>query len=211
MSPYERINAYRGTGRPPVRRSPLRRTPWGRRVSAALPWVFVLGIAVGSTLPIRQWVPQWMPWPSTWSSHWSLNRSRDSDVIWQRAGTPDSRHSVDVLRTIDGDTFEARVHLAPGPDLYTRVRLRGIDAPELKASCARELQMAEAATVALRDLLGQGDVAIYNVGPDKYQGRVVADVATRKTDNVSAALLAAGHARTYNGGHRFGWCGYFAR
>ncbi|WP_456751402.1 MULTISPECIES: thermonuclease family protein [unclassified Bradyrhizobium] len=202
MSPYERINPYRGTGRPPFRRS-----PWGRRVSAALPWVFVLGIAVGSTLPIRQYVPQWMPLPS----HWSLNRSRDAEMIRQRAGAPDARHAVDVIRTIDGDTFEARVHLTPGPDLYTRVRLRGIDAPELKASCARELQMAQAATVALRDLLGQGDVAIYNVGPDKYQGRVVADVATKKTDNVSAAMLAAGHARAYNGGHRFGWCGYFAR
>jgi endonuclease YncB( thermonuclease family) len=167
--------------------------------------VFVLGIAVGSMLPIRQWVPQWVP------SHWSLNRSRDTDVIWQRAGAPDARHSVDVVRTIDGDTFEARVHLAPGPDLYTRVRLRGIDAPELKASCQRELQMAEAATVALRDLLGQGDVAIYNIGPDKYQGRVVADVATRKTDNVSSALLAGGYARAYNGGHRFGWCANAAR
>lgn len=75
MSPYERINPYRGTGRPPFRRS-----PWGRRVSAALPWVFVLGIAVGSMLPIRQWVPQWVP------SHWPLNRSHDTDVIWQRAG-----------------------------------------------------------------------------------------------------------------------------
>ena len=202
MSPYERINPYRGTGRPPFRRS-----PWGRRVSAALPWVFVLGIAVGSMLPIRRWVPQWVPLPS----HWSLSRSRDAEMIWQRGGAPDARHAVDVIRTIDGDTFEARVNLAPGPDLYTRVRLRGIDAPELKASCARELQMAQAATVALRDLLGQGDVAIYNIGPDKYQGRVVADVATKKTDNVSAALLAAGHARAYNGGHRFGWCGNFAR
>ncbi|PAY09451.1 nuclease [Bradyrhizobium sp. UFLA03-84] len=169
--------------------------------------MFVLGIAVGSMLPIRRWVPEWVPL----QSHWSLNRSRDADMIRQRAGAPDVRHAVDVVRTIDGDTFEARVHLAPGPDLYTRVRLRGIDAPELKASCARELQMAQAATVALRDLLGQGEVAIYNIGPDKYQGRVVADVATKKTDNVSAALLAAGHARAYNGGHRFGWCGYFGR
>lgn len=202
MPPYERTNASRAQGRPPFSRSPL-----GRRFSTALPWVFVLGIAAGSMLPIRRWAPEWVPLPS----HWSLSRSRDADVIRQRAGAPDVRHAVDVVRTIDGDTFEARVHLAPGPDLYTRVRLRGIDAPELKASCVRELQMAQAATVALRDLLGQGDVTIYNIGPDKYQGRVVADVATKKTDNVSAALLAAGHARAYNGGHRFGWCGYFGR
>ena len=98
------------------------------------------------------------------------------------------------------------MHLAPGQDVTTRVRLRGIDAPELKAACAEELRMAEAATSALRDLLGQGEVAIYNIGPDKYQGRVVADVATKRTGNVSAALLTAGHVRSYNGGHRNGWC-----
>ncbi|MBR0692543.1 thermonuclease family protein [Bradyrhizobium lablabi] len=147
-------------------------------------------------LPIRHWV------------HWPLphGRLQDTDVIWQRAGAPDVRHPVDVIRTIDGDTFEARVHVSPGLALTTRVRLRGIDAPELKASCRRELQMAEAATIALRELLGQGDVAIFNIGPDKYQGRVVADVVTTRTANVSAAMLAAGYARAYGGGHRGGWC-----
>lgn len=159
--------------------------------------MFVLGIAAGSMLPIRQWVH--------WPSHWPSGRSQDTDVIWQRAGTSDARLSIDVIRTIDGDTFEARVHLPQGEDVTARVRLRGIDAPELKASCARELRMAEAATSALRDLLRQGDVAIYNIGPDKY-GRVLADVATKRTDSVSAAMLATGQARAYNGGHRFGWC-----
>lgn len=193
MSPYERIITHRASGRPPFGRS-----PWGRRFSKALPWVFVLGMAAGTMLPIRQWVR--LPLP-----HWD-SRSRETDAIWKRAGAPDARHRADVIRTIDGDTFEARVHVWPDLDLTTHVRLRGIDAPELKASCPQELQMAQAATVALRDLLRQGDVAIYNVGPDKYQGRVVADVATGKTDNVSAALLAGGYARAYSGGHRSGWC-----
>ena len=132
--------------------------------------------------------------------------ARDAETIWKRAGNPDVRHPVDVIRTVDGDTFEARVHLEPGLDLNTRVRLRGIDAPELKAACPQELQMAEAASAALRGLLGEGEVTISNIGPDKYSGRVVADVATRKTASVSAALLAAGHARSYSGGHRNGWC-----
>jgi endonuclease YncB( thermonuclease family) len=66
--------------------------------------------------------------------------------------------------------------------------------------------MAEAATVALRALLGDGGVTIANIGPDKYAGRVVAEVATRRTGNVSAALLASGHVRSYGGGHRNGWC-----
>jgi endonuclease YncB( thermonuclease family) len=145
-------------------------------------------------LPVRDWVRR------------SLPSSTDAETIWKRAGNPDTRHAVDVIRTIDGDTFEARVHLEPGLDLNTRVRLRGIDAPELKASCPQELQMAEAATGALRALLGEGDVRIFNIGPDKYSGRVVADVETRRTGNVSTAMLAAGHARRYGGGHRNGWC-----
>jgi micrococcal nuclease len=47
---------------------------------------------------------------------------------------------------------------------------------------------------------------IFNIGPDKYNGRVVADAATRTTPNVSAALIAAGHGRPYGGGRRAGWC-----
>ncbi len=105
--------------------------------------------------------------------------SQEFETIWRPAGNLDRHRAADVIRTIDGDTFEARVHLAPGQDVMTRVRLRGIDAPELKAACPEELRLAEAATDALRNLLRQGEVAIYNIGPDKYQGRVVADVATR--------------------------------
>jgi endonuclease YncB( thermonuclease family) len=66
--------------------------------------------------------------------------------------------------------------------------------------------MAEAAAGALRSLLGQGDVAISNIGPDKYGGRVVADVETRRAGNVATAMIAAGHGRSYGGGHRNGWC-----
>ena len=173
-----------------------------RRFSAALPWVFILGVAVAAMTPVRHWVH----WPRPGSEQADSPAARDAETIWKRAGNPDVHHPVDVIRTVDGDTFEARVHLSPGLDLNTRVRLRGIDAPELKAACPEELQMAEAASTALRGLLGEGGVTIFNIGPDKYSGRVVADVATKKTGSVSAALLAAGHARSYGGGHRNGWC-----
>ena len=188
MPPYERINAYQ-------RRSPARRF-----ISAALPWVFVACVVAATNLPVRRWVN----WP--WSHSIDSQAARDAEMVWKRSASPDVRHAVDVIRTIDGDTFEARVHLEPGLDLNTRVRLRGIDAPELKASCALELQMAEKATGALRALLGEGGVTIFNIGPDKYAGRVVADVATRRTGNVSTAMLTAGYVRSYGGGHRNGWC-----
>ena len=166
--------------------------------SAALPWLFVVAVVAGTMLPLRHW--------AHWPAPASTQAARDSETIWKRAGNPDVRHPVDVIRTIDGDTFEARVHLSPGLEMTTRVRLRGIDAPELKASCPQELRMAEAAGDALRGLLGEGEVAIYHIGPDKYNGRVVADVATRRTPNVSDALFAGGHVRKYDGGHRLGWC-----
>lgn len=180
----------------PVRRSGLTRAP-RRRLSAVLPWIFVFAVTAGAMMPVRQWLH--LP-------RWNDSRSQEFDTVWGKAGDLERHHPVEVTRTIDGDTFEARVRLASGQDITTRVRLRGIDAPELKAACPQELQMAKAATDALRDLLGQGEVTIHNIGPDKYEGRVVADVATRRTGDVSAALISAGGVRSYHGGHRNGWC-----
>ena len=186
MASYDRIRPYRTT-----------RHRW---FAAALPWLFAIAVAVGTMLPVRHWVRD------LWQRPADSQAARDAETIWRQAGNPDRHHPVDVIRTVDGDTFLARVHLPSGLDLTTRVRLRGIDAPELKAACPEELQMAVAATDALRALLGDGEVTISNIGPDKYSGRVDADVATRKTPNVSAAMLAAGQARSYNGGRRSGWC-----
>jgi endonuclease YncB( thermonuclease family) len=186
MPPFERINTYRRQ----------RQGSWRRW----LPWVFVACVVAATNLPVRHWIN----WP--WSHPADSQAARDAETIWKRVGSSGTHVAVDVVRTIDGDTFEARVHLEPSLDLNTRVRLRGIDAPELRAACAQELQMAEAATAALRSLLGEGGVTISNIGPDKYAGRVVADVATRRTGNVSAAMLTAGHVRSYGGGHRNGWC-----
>ena len=173
-------------------------SPFGRHFSGLLPWMFVVGIVLTIVLVFRHGTDGSVP-------HANDGQSRDAEIILRQADNPDSRQSVDVIRTVDGDTFIARVHQRDGRDLVARVRLRGIDAPEMKASCQEELDKAEAAAAALRGLLGQGGVAIYNLGADKY-GRVLADVATKRTPNVSAALLAGGYARSYNGGHRDGWC-----
>ena len=116
-------------------------------------------------------------------------------------------HPAQVLRVIDGDTFEARVRIWPGMDVTTRVRLRGIDAPELRARCEAERAQALAARDALARLLAQGDVGVAKVGQDKYGGRVDASVSTAATQDVSDAMLAGGFARAYHGGRRRSWCG----
>ncbi len=174
-------------------------SPWRRRLAGVWPWVFVIGVAVGTVLPLRHFAHGPMLQARSWPDP-------AQDTLTRRGADPAKRLPVDVLRTIDGDTFVARVRWDDRA-IVTRVRLRGIDAPELKAGCAREFHMAVAATGALRALLGQGSVAIFNIGPDKYAGRIVADVATARTADVSRAMLAAGQARRYDGGHRDGWCG----
>jgi endonuclease YncB( thermonuclease family) len=116
-------------------------------------------------------------------------------------------YPAEVLRVIDGDTFEARVHVWPGLDVTTKVRLRNIDAPELHARCADEATKAQAARTALETMLAASPVTVSRIGIDKYGGRVDALAATNDTPDVSAALLNGGFARSYDGGRRGSWCG----
>lgn len=112
---------------------------------------------------------------------------------------------VDVVRVIDGDTFDVRVRGGAGAG-FARVRLRDIDAAEMKARCASEFAKALAARKALARLLAEGAVQISDVGPDKYPERIDAHVSTRFTRDVSAALLRMGLVRAYDGGRRRSWC-----
>jgi micrococcal nuclease len=66
---------------------------------------------------------------------------------------------------------------------------------------------AQAARAALQAILAEGDVTISRIGVDKFGGRVDAAVAARSTADVSAAMLAGGFARAYDGGRRGTWCG----
>src|ERR1700676_3156421 len=105
-----------------------------------------------------------------------------------------SGHPAQVLRVLDGDTFEARVRVWPGLDITTRVRLRRIDAPEMHARCSDERVKAEAARAALEAILAEGGVGISGVTLDKYGGRIDADALTRRTPDISAAMLNSGLA-----------------
>jgi endonuclease YncB( thermonuclease family) len=170
--------------------------------SALVLGVFATVLLVGGLLGISVWQH-----PENWPR--ALRPPADiasKTTVRPRNGSGE-RYSVDVLYVIDGDTFGGRVHLWPGHDVMTRVRLRGVDAPELKARCERERVQAEAARAALRLMLADRDVSIWNVGPDKYDGRIVAEAGTRRIPDISAALIAKGVARPYDGGHRDGWCG----
>ena len=61
---------------------------------------------------------------------------------------------ADVVRVRDGDSVEVVAHVWPGHDVRVSIRLRGIDAPELRARCGPEKIKAIAARARLVQLLG---------------------------------------------------------
>ena len=171
------------------------------RGGVVLAATFALGLAVGATLDLVT-VSRGGQTGEVSPPHVETTAAPNaSQTIVLRAVYP-----AEVLRVIDGDTFEARVRLWPGLETVTKIRLRGIDAPELRARCDEERSKALAAREALQTILDQGSVGVSTVTLDKYGGRVVADVSTRATPDVSAALLGAGLARVYGGGRRETWC-----
>jgi endonuclease YncB( thermonuclease family) len=112
-----------------------------------------------------------------------------------------------VLNIIDGDTFLADAQVWPGQFVRVNVRIRGIDAPEMKSRCASEHDAALRARDALAELIGDGAVSISNIGGAKYYGRVLADVDTQQGVAVAREMLGRSLVRPYEGGRRAGWCG----
>jgi micrococcal nuclease len=115
-------------------------------------------------------------------------------------------YRAQVERIVDGDTLAVRVAVWLGLEVSVRVRIRGIDAPELRARCPEERELAEAAAAHLAALVGDGPVALTNVAGGKFYGRVIADVASDDERDLAEAMLAPGLARPYDGGRRQGWC-----
>lgn len=106
----------------------------------------------------------------------------------QEAGPP-TRFTARAM-AVDGDT------LAVGND---RLRLNGIDAPEMGQVCERGGQgydCGEAARAAMSRILGEGAVACEAIGTDRYGRRVVRCLAAGGQD-IAAALVAQGWAMAY--------------
>lgn len=112
-----------------------------------------------------------------------------------------------VLKVIDGDTIVVRARIWLGQDVETRVRLAGVDAPELRGACLRERAMAQAARKRIAEMIDGVVVNLYDIRQDKFGGRVLANVQTAVGDDLAALLIAHGLARAYDGGMRASWCG----
>jgi len=117
----------------------------------------------------------------------------------QAESEPYPLYYAEVVRIIDGDTLAVRVKLWPGLVAEYAVRVRGIDAPELRrAGCAEERALAEAARDKVAQLYDIGsEIRLERVEYDAFSGRVVADVSRWRSDRwlyLGDELIARGLA-----------------
>ena len=103
---------------------------------------------------------------------------------------------------VDGDTFKLG---------QRKVRIIGIDAPEVNGACPEEIRLAEAATVKLQSLLNQGPfemVGRFDDMRDRYDRdlRIVRRAAPGGGyQSIAEDMRASGHAHRYLG-RKSSWC-----
>ena len=96
---------------------------------------------------------------------------------------------------VDGDTFWLEGE---------KMRLLGVDTPEVNGPCATETQLADQATHLLKTLMSTRPVSIEKHGLDRYGRRLV--VLYTGGTTIGALLLDAGLAAPYGRGSRADWC-----
>lgn len=124
-----------------------------------------------------------------------------------KAHTDNNFYCVKVVSVYDGDTFRVKipgVHKFFGDEIS--VRVRGIDAPEIKTKNWCESVKAEHAAKMARNLLSKGKVHLINVKKGKYF-RLVATVRIGRK-NLANELLKHNLAVKYDGGTKpnVNWC-----
>ena len=112
----------------------------------------------------------------------------------EQADPPCFYYPVTSYRVVDGDTIEVTLML--GFDLYkvSKVRLLGVDAPELTGG---EAAAGRAAKLFVENFLKDRKIRCRWLGDDKYGGRFIGAVYA-DGENLSTALLNGGHAREYD-------------
>ena len=111
-----------------------------------------------------------------------------------------------VISIYDGDTL--RVNIDSFPDIVgknIRIRIKGIDAPEIKGKCQKEIDLAIMARDYLRNAINQSSqIELRNIERGKYF-RIVGELYI-DGENISKSLIKEKLAYIYHGGKKRSWC-----
>lgn len=111
-----------------------------------------------------------------------------------------------VVKVHDGDSFSVEAQVWPGTIVSVSIRVRGVDAPEMRAKCPLERYLAQQARDVLAARVSAGSISLSNIGGDKYYGRVLADVTLSDGTDLAQVLLEGRSVRPYGGRKRKHWC-----
>lgn len=106
------------------------------------------------------------------------------------------QYKAKILSVYDGDTCTALVDLGFNTFRKIKIRLAGINTPELKSKDLRERLKAKAARNRLKELVLGKDVYIVSHGKGKY-GRWLCDMYLQDGTHVNKLLLKEGYAVKY--------------
>ena len=111
-----------------------------------------------------------------------------------------------VTQIYDGDSFKVNIHAWPGIiGQEVIIRIKGIDAPEMKGNCEKENLMAKLARQHTVNMIDKAfRVELKNIQRDRYF-RILADVYVDRV-NLGDSLVANKYAVRYAGGAKHNWC-----
>ena len=119
---------------------------------------------------------------------------------------PAYTYRATFLRAVDGDTIDVLIDLGFHVRLEARLRLAGIDTPERKGVTAEAGLAAREFTRAWctrSDLIAERLVIVTLKDRGEKYGRFLARVYWNASgESLNDALVAAGHAKPYDGGAR---------
>src|SRR4051794_23915116 len=94
----------------------------------------------------------------------------------------------------DGDTVYVKLDVGFDLTVYARVRINGINAPELATAAGK------AARDYARKVLPNGTaVEVVSLGWDKFGGRIEGQIKAPALGDFASAMIAAGHAKPWDG------------
>lgn len=109
-------------------------------------------------------------------------------------------------RVLDGDTIEGDVVLWPGLTKHIRIRVYGVDTPEIHTKRACEKKAGYRAKAFVEQWIGE-DATLVDVSLGKYAGRALGDLM-KDGKRLSDALIENQLAMPYDGGTKSQWqCG----
>ena len=111
-----------------------------------------------------------------------------------------------IERVIDGDTIDVVAAIWPGVSTRARVRLAGIDAPELNSPCPAARAKAVDAREVLENAVMGATIRLVHIRPEHAYGRILADIQLADGTDVGELLISVGLAKPFARRVRCDWC-----